>query len=102
MTKMALEEPLSCKERGRGEVMDAGPANRKLNRSSGEVSLHAENVRPLTLPSPSGRGFRVEGLVRTRIGEGTRRRASPPGHPIFSTTTSRLTSPRKNACRNFS
>jgi hypothetical protein len=26
---------------------------------SGEVSLHAQTVRPLTLPSPSGRGFRA-------------------------------------------
>jgi hypothetical protein len=50
-------EPLSCKERGRGEVSAPGPAARQPNGGGGEVTPSAENGRHLTLPSPYRRGF---------------------------------------------
>ncbi len=59
----ARGEPFSCKEKGRDEVSAPRPAKRRANRRTGKVSPHAQTVRPLTLPSPSGRGFCV-GLPR--------------------------------------
>ncbi len=50
-------EPLSCKERGRGEVTDAGPARHRPHPvlRSGRVSC-GERPTPHPCPSPSGRG----------------------------------------------
>lgn len=44
-------------ERGRGEVSAPRPAKREPNRSAGEGTATVSNGRPLTLPSPYGRGF---------------------------------------------
>ncbi len=55
--KVKRGEPLSRRERGRGEGSAPRPVKRRTNRGCGEVTAKASNGRPLSLPSPYRRGF---------------------------------------------